>query len=175
MTGRSPQVQDAAALRRAFDLEFTKPAAAEQPPAIDLIVVRSGETAYAVRMSQVAGLHADLGVTACPTPLPEFMGSAGLHGVLTPVYDLAALLGHPSVPCRWAMLAKGGALAFAFAGFEGHFRVEPSAIAARRGAASTPHAAEIVTAAGEAWPMLHIPALVAAIRRRLPQTRSEAR
>ena len=61
----------AIALRLAFDDSFSRPATPELGAGVDLIALRLGDAAYAMRMSQVAGLRSGLHVTPCPTPVRE--------------------------------------------------------------------------------------------------------
>jgi chemotaxis signal transduction protein len=160
-------------VRRDFDAAFARAAVTEVETGVDLIGIALGDTGYAVRVTQIGGLRTGLAVTPCPTPLPELLGIAGVGGVLTPVYDLAAVLGLGPGAGRWTMLVEGGALALAFSGFNGHFRVEPGAIAPRQGAAGAAPITEFAFHAGRSWPVIDIPAVVAAIRRRLPPTTNQ--
>jgi purine-binding chemotaxis protein CheW len=75
-------------------------------------------------------VHSDRPVTPLPGPQAALLGVAGFGGAIVPVYDLAALLGHP-VPerPRWLVVAAGTPpLALAFHNLDGHVRVPTSAI-----------------------------------------------
>lgn len=159
----------AIALRAAFDAAFAHPATPEPAAGVDLIGLRLGAADYAIRMSEVAGLRMGLYVTAVPTPMPELMGVAGIGGVLVPVYDLAASLGLPAAAGRWTVLVEGGTLALAFTVFTGHFRVDPAAIAERgRIPGDAVHIHQFAIHAGRSWPVIDIPSVVLAIRKRMP-------
>jgi chemotaxis signal transduction protein len=119
-------------LREDFDRSFAEPARRHDDEHVELLAVRAGGRAYALRLSQTAGLYPDRPVTPLPGPLPSLLGLAGFAGTVVPVYDLAALLGHP-VPerPRWLVLAAGAPpLGLAFHELDGHVRVPSSAIVA---------------------------------------------
>jgi purine-binding chemotaxis protein CheW len=156
----------AAQLRQAFDRSFAEPLNAETRSTIDFIAIRLAGDAHAVRMSEVGGLFADVRVTPCPSPVAELRGIAGFRGALTPVYDLAALLGYPMSAGRWMVLTRDRALALAFDDFQDHFRIDPAAIAARQDASVSPHVHQIAQQAGRAWPIIDIPSVVAVIKAR---------
>ena len=156
-------------LRREFDRSFAEPFHAANRDVVDFIAIKLAGDPYAIRMADISGLFAGVKITPVPSPLSELRGIAGFRGALTPVYDLAALLGYPPSHARWVALANGGALGFAFDAFEGHFRIEPSAIAAHENGLASRHVREIARQADAGWPIIDIPSVVAAIRKRLPQ------
>lgn len=163
----------AAELRMAFDQSFADPIQAAAHETVNVIAIRLAGHPHAIRMAEIAGLFVDVKVTPCPSPLAEFRGIAGFRGTLTPVYDLAVLLGYPKSPGRWLALAKGGALGLVFDTYDGHFRIEPAAIAAPQGPASARHVSEIARQAGTAWPVIDIASVVAAIATRAAATSSQ--
>jgi len=85
-------------------------------------------------LAQTAGLHPDRPVTPLPGPLPALLGLAGFAGTVVPVYDLAALLGHPEGDRpRWLVLASGlPPLGLAFHELDGHVRVAAGTIVAEQ-------------------------------------------
>ncbi|MEV4709148.1 chemotaxis protein CheW [Actinoplanes sp. NPDC049316] len=112
-------------LRDAFDRSFTEPVRRHDAEFVELLAVRAGGRPYALRLSQASGLHPDRPVTPLPGPQPALLGVAGFGGTIVPVYDLAALLGHP-VPerPRWLVPCAGAPpLAVAFHELDGHLRV----------------------------------------------------
>ena len=153
-------------LRRAFDRSFAEPVAGDVRQSVDFISLRLGGDLHAARMSQIDGLFAAVKVTPCPSPLAELVGIAGFRGALTPVYDLAQLLGYARSAGRWTILTADRAVALAFDDFEGHFRVEPSAIAGSHSNTTTRYVHQIARSANSAWPIVDIPSVVAAITAR---------
>lgn len=112
-------------LRRDFDASFSHAAAASGIPPEDLLVLGVAGNTYAVRVSEIAGVFKDRGVTRLPSPRAESLGLAGIRGAIIPVYDLRVLLGYPSGgSSRWLLLAFAPEpLAFAFDSFSGQLRV----------------------------------------------------
>jgi len=153
-------------LRRAFDQSFAEPVRVDTRETIDFISIRVAGDPYAIRMTEIAGLFADVRITSCPSPIAELRGIAGFRSTLTPVYDLAALLGCPMSSARWLTLVRGGALALAFDAFDGHFRVDPGAVASGQGSSASRHVHEIARQADHAWPVVDVPSVVATIKAR---------
>jgi len=118
------------ALRREFDRSFAEPVRRHDEEHVELLAVRAGGRPYALRLAQTAGLYPDRPVTPLPGPLPALLGLAGFAGTVVPIYDLAALLGHPiGEKPRWLVLAAGlPALGLAFHQLDGHVRVAAEAI-----------------------------------------------
>jgi len=171
MSDNRAPILDAAALRRAFDRSFAAPLDGETRDTVDLVAIRVGEDPYALRMSDIAELHMDVKTTPCPGPLAELLGIAGFRGALVPVYDLAALLGSVPSGRSWTVMSRNRQVAFAFTGFEGQLRLDPTTItrnASDDAAESRASILEIARHNGRVWPIIEIPSLVAAIRMRLP-------
>ena len=117
-------------LRRDFDRSFAEPVRRHDEEHVELLEIGAGGRPYALRLAQTAGLHPDRPVTPLPGPLPALLGLAGFAGTVIPVYDLAALLGHPIAERpRWLVLAAGlPPLGLAFHELHGHVRVAAEAI-----------------------------------------------
>ncbi|MET0425771.1 MAG: chemotaxis protein CheW, partial [Actinoplanes sp.] len=79
--------------------------------------------------------HPDRPVTPLPGPLPALLGLVGFAGSVMPVYDLAALLGHPIAERpRWLVLTTGTPpLGLAFHELDGHVQVPAAAIIGESG------------------------------------------
>ena len=168
MNGASSSTR-AAELRQAFDRSFAEPIATEMAATADFLAVQLGGDPYAIAMSEIAGLFSDIRVTSVPGPLPELCGVAGFRGAVTPVYDLAALLGYPPAPGRWIVLSASRDLAFSFDDFNDHFRTEAAAVAVPR-EGSGRHVRGIAQLGSSSWQVIDIPSLIGAIRSRLPDT-----
>ena len=89
-------VATAAALRRLFDESFAAPAASMTQRLEDLLAIRVGTDPYALRLSEIAGLHVGVRIVPVPSPAAQLLGIVGIRGMMSPVYDLAALLRYPS-------------------------------------------------------------------------------
>jgi chemotaxis signal transduction protein len=164
-------------LRDDFDNSFAEPARSHDVEHVELLAISAGDRPYALGLSQTAGLHPDRPVTPLPGPQPALLGLAGFAGTAVPVYDLAALLGHPGpTRPRWLVLAAGSPpLALAFHDLDGHIRVAATAIVAeaavdgRRGIVSG-----MVTLAGGARPLVDITAARAAVHTLTGHTQTTA-
>jgi len=130
MTGPDAVAERRTALRAEFDGSFGEPVRPPDAEHAELLALRAGGRPYALRLAQTSGLHPDRPVTPLPGPLPALLGVAGFSGAIVPVYDLAALFGHPGPDRpRWLVLAAGAPpLALAFSDLDGHVRVPAAAI-----------------------------------------------
>jgi purine-binding chemotaxis protein CheW len=114
-------------MREAFDRSFAEAPAVGQAAAEKFLAVRLGGDAYALRVSEIAGLFVDRQVTPVPTPSPSLLGLAAFRGVTAPVYDLAMLLGYAGTTSpRWLVLVRAAfTVGLALERFEGHLSGSP--------------------------------------------------
>jgi chemotaxis signal transduction protein len=153
------------ALRESFDRSFAEPARLDVTPMEDLLAVRIGQDVFAIRLSQVAGLHAGKKMTRVPGADPALLGLAGFRGTMHPVYSLAALLGRlAEASPRWLVIAAAAPVALAFDGFERHLRVASATIRPRDASAQDhPFARDFVPIQQFVRPILHLPSILDAI------------
>ncbi|HYQ01512.1 MAG TPA: chemotaxis protein CheW [Polyangiaceae bacterium] len=172
MTTSTSIEQKLSELRREFDQSFARAAGAPLPSQLDfLTIVVAGDT-YAIRLSEVQSLHADRKLVPAPSVLPELLGVCGFRSVLTPVYDLAQLLGYGSgQAARWLVVAEGALpIAFAFGNFGSHLRVPLENVSAPE-SAGTATLGGAVQSDGITRPLLHLPSLVEGIAQRIKALR----
>ena len=152
-------------LRADFDRSFTEPARRYDTEHVELLAVRAGGRPYALRLSQTSGLFPDRQVTALPGPVAALLGIAGFGGAIVPVYDLAALLGHPAPERpRWLVLATGAPpLALAFHALDGHVRVPADVIVTEAAGRPGGPLRGMVPLAGGTRPLVDLPAARAAV------------
>jgi chemotaxis signal transduction protein len=145
---------------------------------VELLAVRAGGTAYAIRLTAVSGLFADRTVTPLPGPVPELLGVAAFRGAVVAVYDLGALLGHAvgagrsgvgggqtrqsgtvTAQPRWLVLDTGTPpVGLAFDELDGHVRAPARAIAtAADGGFAAVHEGDLVR------PVIDVPEIRASI------------
>jgi len=113
-----------AALRQAFDRGF-----AEAPSDVarndeELVGLQLGGDGYLLPLAELSGLVVGRRIVALPSVAPAFLGVVGIRGIVTPVYDLGALLGYPrgeSSP-RWLAISKDPRVGLAFDRFVGQLR-----------------------------------------------------
>ena len=137
MTGkpRTAGTRSAAELARQFDRSFADPARAADEEIEELLAIRVGGDAYAVRLRDVTGLMVDRKIVPLPTPEPALLGIVGLRNGIAPVYSLAALLGYgPTAEApRWLLLVDPGPqFGLAFPEFDGHRRVARADVSSNR-------------------------------------------
>src|ERR1700722_17800966 len=97
----------------------------------DLLAIRVGSDPYALRSSEIAGLHVGVEIVPVPSPVAQLLGIAAIRGIMAPIYDLAALLRYPpAANPRWLIFARAAQpVGLAFEGFEQHLQASQSVIA----------------------------------------------
>ena len=153
-------------MRHEFDRSFALPAAAIEVAREQLLAIRIGAQPYAVRLSEIAGLHAGKSITRVPGANAALIGIAGFRGVIAPVYDLSSLMGQAAddLP-HWLIVAAQEPIAFGFNAFEGQLRVMPEAILPRQSAAGDgAYAKDFVQTDDLARPILSLQSLIGAIK-----------
>jgi purine-binding chemotaxis protein CheW len=145
-------------LRRAFDEAFARAAGAGAPPSEDFLAIRLRADPHLLRQREIARLLRLRDVTRYPSPVPAWLGLAGLAGAVVPVYDLAVLAGYPPADTpSWMVLCAGAPVALAFDAFEGHFRVAA-------GAGEALARADVVPMANGPCPVVPIASLLETLR-----------
>ena len=152
-------------LRADFDRSFTEPARRHDAEHAELLAVRAGGRPYAMRLAQTSGVFPDRPVTALPGPVAALLGIAGFGGAIVPVYDLAALLGHPAPDRpRWLVMVAGTPpLALAFHALDGHVRVPADTIVTEAGDQPDGCLSGMVPLAGGTRPIVDLCAARAAV------------
>jgi purine-binding chemotaxis protein CheW len=166
MTEAAPRLRDRALqLRQDFDRAFAQPVRVDEAEEEDLLGIRVGEQACAIRLSEIAGIHVGKKVMRVPGAHAALLGIAGFRGSLVPVYDLQLMLGHArGAAPRWLVVAAAAPIALAFATFDGRLRVARGEILPHAKHADMPqYAQSVVRAAGVVRPILHLPSILAAL------------
>jgi purine-binding chemotaxis protein CheW len=151
-------------LRDDFDRSFAEPAAAK-PAMVSLLFLRVGGDPYALRLSEVAGIHRDKTIATAASTIPDLLGMAGFRGVIAPVYDLGILLGYPRARApRWIALAQGPSpIALAFETFEAHFQVEVDRLASEGSSSKRLYLAGALHEANGTRALIHVASVVEAL------------
>jgi chemotaxis signal transduction protein len=156
-------IATATALRRLFDASFAAPAASMAQRLEDLLAIRVGSDPYALRSTEIAGLHVGVKIVPVPSPVAQLLGIAAIRGIMAPIYDLAALLRYPlAANPRWFIFARAPQpVGLAFESFEQHLQVSRSSIASDNGedgstVAAGRHLRGTVRAAGALRPIIHL-------------------
>jgi chemotaxis signal transduction protein len=108
-------------MRAAFDAAFAEALAAPTPPHIDLLCFELGGQVRAVRLSDVASLHADLAIVPLPSRSPALLGMAAVRSALVPIFD-AGLLAGASAMTKPRYVIVTGTIGLAFDAFRGHVK-----------------------------------------------------
>jgi len=160
-----------AAMRRLFDDSFAAAAASGPESLENLLAIRVGSDPYALRLSEIAGLHVGVKIVPVPSSAAELLGIVGIRGMMAPVYDLAALLRYPPAPHpRWFILARAPQpVGFAFETFESHLQVSQSSLANGNGEdadarAPKQHTRGTVQAAAALRPIIHLASVLEMLR-----------
>jgi chemotaxis signal transduction protein len=168
-------------LRLAFDRAFAEPANTEMAAREAILAIHVGAESFAIRLSEISGLHADKKITPVPGGSSALIGIAGFRGTIVPVYSLRNLLGIAAPqstdgrPPRWMVVAAAAPIGFAFEGFEAQRRVPHEAIVPKRWRAEhSTYVREFVGSRKFLGPILHLPSIVDAIvSERVATTRKE--
>lgn len=166
------RLETAAALRRAFDLSFAQAREADGEAMESLLAIRVSGDPYAVRLSDIASLHADRKVVPLPSPASELLGLVSFRGTMAPVYDLRTLLGHEDGPARpaprWLLLVRTpDVVGLAFDLFEAHIRATARNISSTEdGGSASEYVRGVVRTADGVRPLIHTASLIEAITRR---------
>jgi purine-binding chemotaxis protein CheW len=160
----------AAELRRTFDRSFVEVRHFEAVATEDFLSIHVGGDPYVLRLAEIGGLFVDKKVTGLPSSVVELKGIAGFRGAMLPVYDLGALLGYPLTNgMRWMVRAADAPVALAFDAFDGHFRFSRDAVASHGDSSFSEHIHEIVRGDNRTRSIIHLPSVIAAVRKRAPE------
>jgi purine-binding chemotaxis protein CheW len=159
-------------LRLAFDRTFAELPSIDTAMKEDLLAIRLGAAAYALRLSEIGGVFADKKITRVPAPNPALLGIASFRGAIMPVYDLHMLLGFPpGAAIRWLVTISIAPVALAFESFEGHLRIAHDAIAPQgAGDGVRNHVREFVRTASDVRAVIDLASVIATIRTQVSQT-----
>jgi chemotaxis signal transduction protein len=155
----------AAQLRRDFDRAFAQPIQVDTTEEEDLLGIRVGGQACAIRLSEIASVHVGKKVTRVPGSHAALCGIAGLRGSLLPVYDLQQLLGHARAEApRWLVIAAAAPMGLAFATFDGCLRVPlRDVLLQAKQADAMQYTHDVVRTAAGIRPILHLPSILEAL------------
>ncbi|MBV8465796.1 MAG: chemotaxis protein CheW [Burkholderiales bacterium] len=117
-------------LRGTFDDAFAHPYSASAQAVENILAIRVRDDAYALRLTEIAGLVDGRTIVPVPSPLPALLGVVGVRGQVVPVYDLGFVLGYApatTVPRWMVQLRQDEVVAVAFDAFEAQQRLTTEA------------------------------------------------
>jgi purine-binding chemotaxis protein CheW len=153
------------AMRAEFDHAFVEPLVLQRPERDDLLAIQISGRDYAVRITEIFGLHENRRMVPVPSALPELLGLAAFRGLLAPVYDLALLLGFGALARpRYMLLSREPhRVALAFDTVTAHLRVPRVESFAQTEQAERGHVMGASEHGGVLYPILSIASLLDAI------------
>lgn len=170
MTGPDSEAR-AVELGRRFDASFAHPRALISPDFEDILRIRVGADAWALRLRDVSALVARRTIVPVPSPAAGLLGLAGVGGDIVPVFGLTALLGGEAdpEPPAWLVLSTGPhRVAFGFTAFEGLLRAPKASLHAADGAGpARRYGAELIITEEGARAIVALPLLVETLLNRL--------
>jgi chemotaxis signal transduction protein len=157
-------------LRRAFDDAFARRPVPHDDEAVDLLTVRVGPAAFALRVAEVDGVHRCPTVTAVPSKSTSLLGIVALRGELLGLHCIHRLMSGASVngEARWIVVCRRDAVALALDDWTGHVRVLESAIRADESGRNR-MAPSVTRVADDQLSVLSVPAIVHAITAGAPE------
>jgi chemotaxis signal transduction protein len=154
-------------LRDAFDRGFAGAVVPPDTSRSDVLCIGVGGQPCAIRLGDIASLHAALQIVALPSPAPELLGVAAIRATVLPIYDLAAALGMPGAAAvRWIAVHRDGQAGFAFERYDGHTRIADGALGAT---AQRGHVAGQLVVDGQPRLVIDLGSVLTAIEKRFNQ------
>jgi chemotaxis signal transduction protein len=153
-------------LREDFDRAYSEAPSGAAAETHDFLLVRVAGRPYALRVAEIAGVGARKAVVPVPSRRPELLGVAGIRGVLTCVYDLAALLGHGAARGEGrglVLLGESDVVAVAFDELESFRRAAAADVHGHEVRPSDPHLSGVLRVDGASRPVLNLRSILAVI------------
>jgi purine-binding chemotaxis protein CheW len=154
-------------LRDAFDRSFSSTAEVERIDVESFVGIGVGDGSYAVRLSEIVGIHSEKRVARLPSPLPALLGVVGVRSGIVPVYSLRAFLGYGALrdAPRWFLIAGSKEpVGLAFERFDGQFKLGREALAPVEGRASGAHVREVARIHSGTRAVIDVGSIVLAVR-----------
>lgn len=162
-----------AELQRAFDASFEAPALTRDVEHEDMLAIQVQGGRFAVRISELAGVHAARKIVPLPSALLGLVGLVGVRGRLVAAYRLADLLGPapaaaPESRLRWFLLCREDTqVGLAIEGIDAYLRVPKAEVHRVQGDETLgEHVSDVIRGEGGARGVLNMESILAAIARR---------
>jgi len=162
-------LNDVVRMRWEFDQLFAAPEPPPAPESDDFLAIRTGSQPFALRVSELAWIEAHRKVVALPSSHPSLLGLVNARGQLVPVYTLELLLGLPATPVAKPWIAihdRSTPFGLAFEVLERYIRLPCGEVLGHSSETQPGHTRQALRVAGEIWPVIHLPALLAVVRER---------
>lgn len=156
----SDRSQTVAQLKAAFDASFAAPLTTRAEAREELLALRVGGRAAAVRIRHVAEVHACPPLTSLPSDNPALAGLAAVRGALVAVYDLGILAAFDEQVRRSGhilLCARDRSVALLFEDLLGHRSVPSSVLHAPANADAGTRSRVVVRIADTNHDLIDIP------------------
>lgn len=156
------------ALRRAFDESFAAPPRASEEQRKSLLVVRTGDGRFAVRLDDLAGIEQSPAIVPLPGGAPGLLGLVGIRGRLFAVYPLGDLVDRPAQRApRWLLLtASEQGVAFAVDEIDAFVQALEGDVVPADGGGMGEHVREVLRDGAALRPVISVRSLLAAVEQR---------
>ena len=172
-TGPRGRVEE---LRAAFDAVFAEPPPAPAGQTDDFLTVEVGTDSYALRLTEMDGVHRAPQLTPLPGAPALLLGIAAVRGRVVPVFDLASLLGYgrgEAQPPAIVLCRSERSVGLALGAIGRHFRVPPTEVQSRGSRDSgRAHVHAFVRTGDAVRPVVDIGSVLEAIRSRAAKSGS---
>lgn len=155
------------AYRDAFDRAFALPADTQRDPGIDILMIRMGETVFALRLDELSNVQTCGKVVPIPGSSTFLLGLAGIRGAVVPAFCLATLLGCASTDSkRWVVLCNREApVGLVFDELLGLRQVQLADIYPAQTAAGQTHSSEVVRQGSQVVSIINLDSVMDQIHR----------
>lgn len=157
-------------LRQEFDGAFALPPRELGAAKLEMLGLRLGGHPYALSLTEIKSLRQGKTLLRLQSKQAAFLGLAGEHGALWPVWDLAQLCGYeaPKRPAWLVLVNTETPWAAAFESFDGYFQIAPDALSPLSGGAASSFAREVCTYQGQMRPLLRLALVLETIKKIMP-------
>jgi chemotaxis signal transduction protein len=159
-----------AELRRAFDASFEEPARTQEIEHEDMLAIQIDGGRFAVRVGELAGVHACRKIVPLPGAQVGLLGLVGIRGRLVAAYRLADLIGPGSSDGRprWLLICRpDNQLGLAIEGLDAYLRIPKADVHPVQGDETLgEHVIDVIRHGGVARGVLSVRSILGAITRR---------
>ena len=162
---------DVKQMREAFDRLFALPDLIKSTESDDFLAIHVGTRPFVLRVAELARIETGLRLVGVPGGDSWLVGLTNCQGKLVPVHSLELALGFDRTAGkkRWlAICGREEPLGLEFDELDGYLRIPQADIFRTGGAESvSKHDQHAVRIEGELRPVVHLPSIIEAVRRRV--------
>ncbi|CAG0953200.1 hypothetical protein ANRL2_00255 [Anaerolineae bacterium] len=154
---------DVAALRRAFDEAFARPARVDGDSGLPMLAIRAADAAVALDLAAIKAIQLCPPISEVPSEANSLLGVAAMRGSMAGMYSLAHLLGVSKARSagNWAVTCGDGSIGLVFDELRGFERVNMEGV--KRSAGGERLSSGFVEIAGSPHLLVNFTALIGEI------------